>query len=101
MRDGKVAAVILEHRPAGGIEAVLAEDSGEGLDIGLGVEFGVLDAVDRIEQAAKSPGCQDLLGIGRAGVGIDDLAAGKRRDAAPRPGSGERTEKSMSCTSVR
>ena len=88
MRDGEVAAVILEHRATGRIEAVLGEDGGKGLGVGLGVELGVLDPVDRIEQAAK-PACgKDFLGIGRAGVGVDDFATGKRRDAARKAGIG-------------
>ena len=88
VRDGQVAGVILEHGATGGVEAVPGEDRGEGLRIGLGVEFGMLDAVDRVEQARKPPCRQDFLGIGCAGVGVDDLAARKLPDRAGEAGVG-------------
>jgi DNA-binding GntR family transcriptional regulator len=82
MGDGKVSRVILEHGGGLGVQTIQREDRGKGLGVGLGVEFSVLDPVDRVKKTAKPPRGKDFFGIGRAGIGVDDLAAGKLCDAS-------------------
>jgi hypothetical protein len=82
MRHDQVAGIILEHRGAAGVKPVLGKHGLEGLRIGLGVKIRMLHPVDRMEEAAKPPGGKHLVGIGRAGVGVDDLSTRKRRDGA-------------------
>ena len=60
--------------------------------VGLGVKPGMFDAVDRIEKPVKPARGKDLLGIGRAAVGIDDLAPRQGGDARGKAGSGSRTK---------
>src|SRR5690606_12061061 len=90
VRHGEIAGIVLEHGAAGGVEAVLAEDGGKGKRVGRGVELGVLDPVDRIEEVIKPPGGKDFFGVGGAGVGVDDLAAGKQGDGAGEVGIGRK-----------
>ena len=44
-----------------GVEAVLGKDGLEGLRVGLGVEAGVFDPVDRVEKARQGPRAASTL----------------------------------------
>ena len=74
MGDSEVSRVILEHGGGPGVQAVQREDGGKGRGVGLGVELGVFDPVDRVEKPAKSTGGKDFFRLGRTAVGVDDLA---------------------------
>ena len=51
------------------------------MPVGLGLEVRVLDPVDRVEEPFEPARRDHPFGIGRAAVGVDDLAAGQGADA--------------------
>lgn len=71
----QIARIIFEHRGAFGRNAVLGKDCLKGGSVGFGVKIGMLHAVDRIKKPVQPASLQHVLRIGRAAVGVDDLAA--------------------------
>ena len=93
VRRRQVARVVLEHRGLRGICAVECKDSAEGAFLGLGAVARVLDSIDRVEGCIQPTRPQHLRRIGRAAIGVDDLAPGQRGDQFGQVGvGGERVE---------
>ena len=93
MRHRKIARIVFKHRGSAWVQTVLRKDAGKGCGLGFGQKIGILDAVNRVKQPVEPPRFKHAVGIGHAGVGIDNLAAGQGADLGGKAGIARKQRK--------
>ncbi len=84
-RRSQVLRHVLDHRGAGGGDAVALDQHAIAAGIGLGQVIARDDVVDHAEGLAEAEIIEHALGMAHGGVGEDELAPGQRRDRRAKP----------------